>query len=179
MWPAWWAASVRCKEFLDSKKFPNVWAPGGCLFLQLTIFNMKYRLPTVLLLLGVLSLSFCKKEAALPGSRLHKGAEATLSWRECVEFQDFDLTLCFENAKEYRCPCWAECVWEGAVDFTLRVNGPGVDTSVTLTTNSYPLEEWHIVRIGNTTIDISDATHPDCSTYADYPKYKVNVTLSR
>ncbi|MCC6462678.1 MAG: hypothetical protein IT260_19580 [Saprospiraceae bacterium] len=140
---------------------------------------MKHSLPTVLLFLGLLSLSFCKKEVALPGSRQQKGAEATLGWRECVEFHDFDLTICLENASEYRCPCSLQCFWEGAVDFTLRVNGPGIDTSVTLTTNSNPPEAWHTKRIRNTTIDISDASNIDCSAYGDYPKYKVRVKLTQ
>lgn len=137
---------------------------------------MKQILFPAILGLCLLAFSFCRKH---DDTRSVSGDAAVLSWQECALFPDYDLTICFTGANEARCPCNMECFWEGVVDFTLKVQGPGVDTTVTLTTNSNPLNLPHQITLGNTTIDVEDASGLGCADYGVYDKYKVRVRLSR
>ena len=138
-----------------------------------------------LLLLGfstLLLLASCKKKDSVPTSHPVSGSEATIGWQDCATYTDHDLTICFIGANDYRCPCNTECVWEGAVDATLHItNSTGLDTTITLTTNSNPTglhsQETvgdKIIRFVNTT-----TTQPyDCATdQGNYEKYKVIIAV--
>lgn len=132
------------------------------------------------LLLSCLLLPYaCKKDLQLPGTRLNDDEDAVLALEDCVKFSEFDLTVCLTGISEGRCPCNAMCFFEGSVDFTFQVYGKGVDTTVTLQTNSFPEKLPHSITLGKTTLDIADQTEDLCSNYGNYDRYKVQVTLSK
>jgi hypothetical protein len=133
------------------------------------------------LALVLLVFTFCtkdKKETA-PINKTQTGNESVISWQQCVDFTDHELTVCFINANEYRCPCNVDCVWEGAVDITLQLIGPGLDTTVVLTTNSSTEGLKDTVEIGDTNLKISSVTPIDCNQYQQYQLYTVKVTLTQ
>ena len=131
---------------------------------------------SAVLLLAVLTQ--CKKNDPDAQADTVKGDRATIAWKDCAYFSDHGLTVCFVDASEYRCPCDVECVWEGAVDATLHVTGPGVDTTITLTTNSSPGALHQSARVGARLIRFVETNHFDCADYAHYNKYKVVVEIS-
>lgn len=120
----------------------------------------------------------CTKEKTESTNTPVTGHVANISWQDCAEFTDHGLTICLTGAKEGRCGCNEECIWEGAVDFTLHVTGAGIDTTITLTTNSNPVNLHDSVVIGGTTIKVSDGSGIDCNDYEKYEKYKAKVELS-
>jgi len=133
--------------------------------------KMKNRYSIALLFFAIVIFNSCKKEK----NDAQKGNTATLSWQQCIDFTDHDLTICFVGAEEYRCPCNADCVWEGAIDFTFQVQGPGIDTTVIVSTNT--LVKPHAVIVGGVSIVASDDSNIYCDHYKDYEKYTVKVDL--
>lgn len=127
--------------------------------------------PATLLFLVCAFFASCKKEK----NDTQKGNTATLSWQQCIDFTDHDLTICFTGAEEYRCPCNADCAWEGAIDFTFQVQGPGIDTTVIVSTDK--LVKPHAVIVGGVSIVASDDSNIYCDHYKDYEKYTVKVEL--
>jgi hypothetical protein len=107
-------------------------------------------------------------------------SEASIPWQDCVTFMPQGLTICFVDALESRCPCDAICVWEGLVSATLKVTtSAGIDTTITLATNSSP--EWipnNKAIINGDTIQFIRTEHPtleNCSDYGNYPAYKAVI----
>jgi hypothetical protein len=132
---------------------------------------MKNLFPITLLFLAVTFFASCKKDK----NDTQKGNTATLSWLQCIDFTDHDLTICFIGAEEYRCPCTMDCVSEGAIDFTLQVQGQGIDTTVVVSTDK--LSKPHAVIVGGVSIVASDDSNIFCDHYKDYEKYTVKVEL--
>lgn len=125
--------------------------------------------------LMLVALFFCKKETS--NSTQHvSGSEAIIGWQDCAYFTDHDLLVCFIGANEYRCPCNADCIWEGAVDATFHLKIPAVlDTTITLTTNSNPTNLPTTDTIGGKIIRFVSVNISDCNEYGDYEKYKVGI----
>lgn len=124
----------------------------------------------------------CKKEQ---NSRTVSGTSATLDYKECVYFADKDITVCFTEANEYRCPCVADCIWAGACDVSLRVF-PGTDTStenegkvdITLSytpdgSGVFPSQDSVLNRL----VSVKGILPTDCDDYGSYEKYKVDISL--
>ncbi|MEO6758409.1 MAG: hypothetical protein ABIO24_03070, partial [Saprospiraceae bacterium] len=65
--------------------------------------------------LFLIGFSNCKEKDPAPLVNQVSGSEATIPWQQCVTFTDHQLTVCFVGAQENRCPCNADCIWEGTV----------------------------------------------------------------
>ena len=106
------------------------------------------------------------------------GGTATIGWQDCAVFTDHDLTICFTGATEGRCPCWADCIWEGAITATLEVTAPdGVHTLV-LSTNSNPDNLNYSDTLGSKIITFVQCNNFDfCDDYAKYKKYEIDITI--
>ncbi len=137
---------------------------------------MKQNIPIALFAVSALFLSFCKHHRSEIFTT-QAGNEAVLSWQECVEFSDYDMTICFVEASEYRCPCDAQCIWEGAVYYTLRAQGAGLDSTFTLTTSDRELFFPRTITLNNIKVDIAEEPVIACADYGDYELYKVKVNL--
>lgn len=106
------------------------------------------------------------------------GSQAIIPWQDCAYFADHGLTICFVNAKEERCPCNTECLWEGSVDAMLHISSTaGIDTTITLTTNSDPGDLHYFHTIGNKTIVFVNTSGIECTDYGQFEKYKVIVRM--
>ena len=106
------------------------------------------------------------------------GPEAIIPWQDCAYFSDNGFTVCFIGAKEERCPCNTNCLWEGSVDATLRVTSvTGIDTTITLTTNSNPVNLHNLHAVGGKTIVFVNTSGIDCADFGQYEKYKVIVRV--
>ena len=106
------------------------------------------------------------------------GTEAIIPWQDCAYFSDNGFTVCFVDAKEERCPCNTNCLWEGSVDATLRVTtATGIDTTITLTTNSNPVNLHNFHTVGGKTIVFVNTSGIECADYGQYEKYKVIVRV--
>ena len=127
------------------------------------------------LALSLIAFAACKKES---NSRIVTTNSATLDYKECVTYQKQDVTVCFTDANEYRCPCNAECFWAGACDVRLKVTVAGEDSTLNL---SYAADGQGVFpsvdTIGNVIFKVTGIVPTDCNDYADYAKYKVDVTV--
>jgi hypothetical protein len=124
-------------------------------------------------LIAVAACTQCKEES---NSRIVTTNTATLDYKECVTFQKQGLTLCFESANEYRCPCYADCLWEGACDIKFKLTGTDLDSTFSLSyVSSGPAVFSDSIAIGNAIIRVAGIVPTDCNDYADYEKYKVDV----
>ncbi|MDO8367619.1 MAG: hypothetical protein Q7T20_12530 [Saprospiraceae bacterium] len=126
----------------------------------------------------LLAFSACRdKDPIFPISTV-SGSEAIIPWQECAFFADHNYTICFIGAKEERCPCNTNCLWEGSVDATLRVTSPtGIDTTITLTTNSNPVNLHNFHTVGGKTIVFVNTFQIECADYGKYEKYKVIIKI--
>lgn len=127
------------------------------------------------------TLSFCKKQGneKNPDTQNVNGSEASIDWQDCAYFTDYDITICFVAADEFRCACDALCKWEGALDATLHVTSPGgIDTTITLRTNSNPAGLHTTETINGRVIHFVGTNISDCADYGDYEKYKVNISVN-
>ncbi len=121
------------------------------------------------------SISACKKEKTAIDSR---STETLIKWQECVDLQDQGLNICFQEANEYRCCCACDCIWEGAIDATLRItNSNGLDTIIVLTTNSSPQNLPHKAVIAGKTIDFISTNITDCNKFGQYGLYQIKVIV--
>ncbi len=126
----------------------------------------------------LLALSACKDKDPTVTTHSVSGAQATIEWEECALFTDHDITICFIGADENRCPCNTECLWEGSVDATFHVTtSTGIDTTITLTTNSSPINLPNATTVGGKTITFVNTDAVNCADYGKYEKYKVIVTV--
>jgi len=130
----------------------------------------------------LLGLSACKQKDPLPTTNPVSGSEATIGWQDCAFFTDHDLTVCFVDANDYRCNCASDCFWEGAVDATLHItSSTGIDTTITLTTNSNPTQLHSVDTIGGKIIRFvnTENVQPyDCiHDQGNYEKYKAIITV--
>jgi len=130
---------------------------------------------------GVIFLAFfaCQdKDPIYPTAEVN-GSTAIIPWQECAYFTDHDYTVCFLAAKEERCPCNTNCLWEGSVDATLRVTSAanGIDTTIVLTTNSDPFNLHNFHTVGGKTIVFVNTDGIDCADFGKYEKYKVIVKI--
>jgi hypothetical protein len=116
----------------------------------------------------------CKKDKP-SNNRQIDSSEATLAWQECVDFSDANLTICFVEASEYRCACNTECVWAGAVDVTLKIQGDNFDHTRVLTLG---IEGKQSVSVGGHTITLLKAEPQDiCTQYGQYDQYKAQISV--
>lgn len=135
---------------------------------------MKYSL---LVTLGVLLFSIvsCRDKDS---DQLVSGNQAIIDWQDCAFFTDHDLTVCFIDAKESRCPCTTNCIVEGVVDATFHVtSAAGIDTTFTLTTNSNPVNLPNSTSIHGKTITFVGTEIDFCADYGQYEKYKAIVKV--
>jgi hypothetical protein len=143
--------------------------------IHLNIQIMKHLL---MIAMGAVLLAFfaCEDNDPLSTTRQVTGTEATIPWQDCAAFTDQGLTVCFVGAKEERCPCNTNCLWEGSVDATLRVSSAtGIDTTLTLTTNSNPVTLHYFHSVGGKTISFVSTPGIECADYGKYEKYKVLI----
>jgi hypothetical protein len=114
-----------------------------------------------------------------PGeNRRISGSEAELAWQECVDLTDYDLTVCFVGANEYRCPCDVQCFTAGALDVTLKIQGSNVDTTVTVTSNPLLPNIDNSVQIDGRKIRVTDVSPDLCNNYGQYEKYQINIQVT-
>ncbi len=119
----------------------------------------------------------CKKDEDTNSNEV-SGNTATIKWQDCATFTDHNTTICIKEANEYRCPCNADCIWEGAVDVTMNVQMPGVDSTVTLTTNSSPAQLNFSDTIGTKIIRFVKTNIQSCEDYGKYEKYDFTVEVT-
>jgi hypothetical protein len=100
-----------------------------------------------------------------------------IAYGNCKSFPAKDLEICFISLNEYRCPCNADCVWEGSADAGLRIKTQnGIDTTVVLT-EIKSLEKYTAV-VGGHTIKLEKVEVADfCNDYGKASKYKVLVEI--
>jgi len=135
---------------------------------------------SIFILSSALLIAFSACKETDPEQTTHSigGSVATIEWEHCALFTDHGMTICFVGAKEGRCPCDTDCLWEGSVDATFRVTTPtGIDTTFTLTTNSNPVNLPNATTIGGKTITFVNTDAVSCADYGKYEKYKVIVTV--
>jgi hypothetical protein len=139
---------------------------------------MKHRILAFLAMAFFLSTALqCKKNSEDPSITLMD--EAEIGWQDCVIFSGHEnLRVCFTSANEYRCPCYADCFWEGAIDATLKVTGPGIDDTLILTTNSNPIDLNFSDTLGNKIITFVNTNIVDCDDYGKLEKYKVKIKVT-
>jgi hypothetical protein len=133
-----------------------------------------------LLALSVSVLAFyaCEDNDPLRNTTEVSGNTALIPWEDCAFFAEHDLTVCFVGAKEERCPCNTSCLWEGVVKATFEVsNSSGLDTVVTLETNSAPAGLHFFHSFGNKTLVFEKTDGINCEDYGKYWKYKVQVRV--
>jgi len=120
----------------------------------------------------------CKEKDPVVTTQSVSGSIATLAWEDCTLYSSHDLTICFVGAVENRCPCNTECLWEGTVEATFHVtNTTGIDTTITLITNSNPATLHNSTSIGGKTITFVNTDAIGCADYGKYEKYQVIVTV--
>lgn len=145
--------------------------------IHLTIQFMKHLLFISLSAL-LLAITACKDKDPILTTVQVSGNEATIPWQDCAEFTDQGITVCFVGAKEERCPCNTNCLWEGSVDATLRVTtATGIDTTLTLTTNNNPVNLHNFHTVGGKTILFVSTPGIECVDYGKYEKYKVLIRI--
>jgi hypothetical protein len=126
----------------------------------------------------IIAFSACKEKDPVITTHPVSGSQATVEWQDCVLFTDHDMTICFVGADEARCPCNTDCLWEGSVDATLHITTTsGIDTTITLTTNSSPINLPNTATIGGKTITFVNTDAVPCTDYGKYEKYKVIITV--
>ncbi len=126
----------------------------------------------------IIAISACKEEDPEFTTYAVSGSQATIEWQDCALFTDHDMTICFVGADEARCPCNTNCLWEGSVDATLHITTTaGIDTTITLTTNSSPTNLPNTAAIGGKTITFVNTDAVPCADYGKYEKYKVIITV--
>lgn len=126
----------------------------------------------------IFALTACKEKDPEFATNPVSGDQATIQWQDCALFTDHDLTICFVGANEARCPCDTDCLWEGTVDATLHITTTaGIDTTITLTTNSSPTNLPNTATIGGKTITFVNTDAVPCADYGKYEKYKVILTV--
>jgi hypothetical protein len=119
----------------------------------------------------------CKKDPK-QATNITFGNQADIPWLACTYFMDHQLSICFDGANEYRCPCFADCLWEGATDVNLNLTfDSSLDTIITLTTNSSPANLPYVDTIGGKIIRFVETNITDCNDYGKYEKYKVTITV--
>lgn len=130
------------------------------------------------MLFVLLSFWACEDNDPIRDTVQINGNTAVIPWQDCAYFADHDLTVCFIGAKEERCPCNIDCFWEGSVKATFEVsNSVGLDTILTLETNSAPAGLPNLHSFGNTTLIFVNTEGISCEDYGDYEKYKVIVKV--
>ena len=136
--------------------------------------------PLLLIISTTLLIAFsaCKDKDPISNTQVIYGNQATIPWQDCALFADQQMTVCFVGAKEERCPCNTDCLWEGSVDAMLHVTTvSGIDTTITLTTNSNPVNLHNLTSIGGKTIQFINTNGISCSDYGHYEKYKVIISV--
>jgi hypothetical protein len=131
-----------------------------------------------MLVLFTLTCAFqCKKEEVSTQNEV-SGNAATIKWKDCATFTDHNTTICIKEASEYRCPCTIDCIWEGAVDVTMNVQMPGVDSTITLTTNSNPANLNFSDTIGTKVIRFVKTNIESCADYGKYEMYDFTIEVT-
>ncbi len=126
---------------------------------------------------GLLTLNACQKQTE-PSSVVPVSAETILSWQECVDFAGYNMTVCFSDANEYRCPCDVSCVWAGSVDYTLQIKSAGRDTTIILQPPGNPENAPSSAVVDHVTISMEEPAPVNCVDYGNYERYKLKVVLS-
>ena len=138
---------------------------------------MKYAL--YLLVLATL-LTSCKKEPSAKKFIVLSGDnKASVGLNECAEFQSPSFwTVCLTDISEYRCPCEGQCIWAGAVDYSLHVTGPNLDSTFTIHPPGNALNKPGFIEMNGIRLDIAEMEPTLCSKYGNYDLYKLEVSLS-
>jgi hypothetical protein len=141
---------------------------------------MKYIRSFVLLAVCALLFSFCKKEPAEKKIIILSGDnQGSMGLDECIEFQSPSFwTVCLTDISEYRCPCDVQCLWAGSVDYTLHVTGPNLDSTFVLHPPGNALNTPGFIEMNGIRMDIAEMGSTECSDYANYDLYKLEISLS-
>ena len=135
---------------------------------------------TFLIICSTLFIAFsaCRDKDPVANTNSVSGTTAIIPWQDCALFTDHNMTICFIGATEGRCPCNTDCLWEGSVDAVLHVTTTtGIDTTITLTTNSSPAALHNLTTVGGKTIRFVNTEGIGCAEYGQYEKYKVIVSV--
>ena len=132
----------------------------------------------MMLALFTLTCAFqCKKDEDTNLNEV-SGNTATIKWQDCATFTDHNTTICIKSANEGRCPCNADCNWEGAISVTMNVQISGEDNVVTLTTNSSPANLNFSDTIGTKIIRFVQTNIQSCQDFGEYEKYDFTVEVT-
>lgn len=141
--------------------------------------NFQYFIP---LFACLISLNACQKEEdtllSKSNSEARTADEAIVSWQECYDFTNYDMTVCFSDANEYRCPCDVNCFWEGSVEYTLQVRSNDQETIITLQPPGNPTNAPSSAVVGKVKISIEEAQPVDCADYGKFEAYQLKITVS-
>lgn len=142
--------------------------------------NFRLMLP---LFASVFALNACTKDDSFAASE--KAADNTttaretiLSWQDCAEYPNYDMSVCFADANEYRCPCDVDCVWAGSVQYTLKVKTADQESRVVLQPPGNPQNAPSSAVVGKAKISIQETRTIDCADYGNYEKYRLTVTVT-
>lgn len=141
--------------------------------------NYQYFIP---LFACVFAFAACQKDddtmLERSNSEIRTSDEAVLSWKDCYDFTNYDMTVCFASANEYRCPCDVTCVWAGSVEYTLKVRMDNQETIVTLQPPGNPNDAPSSAVVGKAKISIEEAQPVNCADYGNFEKYQLKVTVT-
>jgi hypothetical protein len=121
----------------------------------------------------------CKKQDRLPNA-IANGNFATFAIGECYSFSDYgDLSICLKEINDGRCPCNADCIWEGAAEVKLQITKTGLDSTVSLFDKKLQGTTMDSsIVIGNETIILKSVKVEDfCSNQGKSEKYTVEVEV--
>lgn len=134
------------------------------------------------LFICLFSLNACRKEEDPVLAENDFGTrtpEATvIGWKNCHDFQDFDMNICFSDAIDYRCRCDFACVWDGDVQYVLTVKTAGREETITLEPPGNANQAPSSALVGKTRISIEEARPVPCTDYRNYEIYELKVTVS-
>ncbi|MBL7782852.1 MAG: hypothetical protein JNM22_16610 [Saprospiraceae bacterium] len=130
-----------------------------------------------------LALNACQKEDTLASAAKDTDGAATskeaiLSWKDCADFVNYDMSVCFADANEYRCPCDVDCVWAGSVEYTLKVKTADQESLVVLQPPGNPQNAPSSAVVGKAKISIQETRVVNCADYGNYEKYRLTVTIT-
>jgi hypothetical protein len=121
----------------------------------------------------------CKKEKET-FVVVFEGNEGSATLEQCAIFKDYDdLQICLISINDGRCPCNADCIWEGAAEVTLQITKTGLDSTVSLFDKKLQGTTMDSsIVIGNETIILKSVKVEDfCSNQGQVEKYTIEVEV--
>lgn len=141
--------------------------------------NFQYVLP---LFACLFILNACQKEEdpilAQNDSGIKTTEQAIVGWKDCQDFQNYDLTVCFADATDDRCRCDYTCTWSGAVTYTLNVRTKDQEKTITLEPPGNSNHAASSVLLGKTRISIEEVQPIPCNEYRNFEIYELRITVS-